>query len=144
MSDVQPQSLIPKDLEATLQRIAGLSPKTLLDVADDPGVLQANARVIAMLQLGVLNKMSASPSFTIQNRLQLLDKAIRLSGVNQVNNDAVTADKLPQITINIGNPHAAAPNPANNSLFPAKYSEKPQKEALEHGEIADFTDEEAA
>ena len=132
------------ELEATLKRVAGMSPKALMDVADDPRALTAHARVMLMAQLGVMHKRSASPNFSDSHRLQLIDKLIRASGLNVQTEDAVSADKLPQIVINVGDPTAKITQNRENGppqpVFPAKYLKQDVKNANQ-GAVEDEDDE---
>lgn len=117
MPGANEQLSLPDSVAATLDRVAGLSPKTLLDAADDPSVLQHMARMHLAIELGRMSKLANSPAMTITQRISYIEKLSRVAGMNDIDARAVSAHDLPQIVINI--PDYGAQQLPNAPHYPA-------------------------
>lgn len=92
---------VDRNVERMLERVAGITPKGLLEAMEDPSVVQKTATGDLYIQLGVMRKFASSQAMTIQQRLQYMNLLSKISGVQGYDEKPLNAANLPQIVINV-------------------------------------------
>lgn len=101
LTQIDPAKIINGHVAAMLERMAGITPKGLIEALSDPQVIQKRARGDLYIQLGLMAKLSTSPKFTMGHRLQYMNLLSRLSAVINPEDALPGAENLPKIVINM-------------------------------------------
>ena len=87
------------DVAGAISRLTGLSPKLLMDVAEDPEAAKPVYRVWQLSLAAIMMKRAVAPDFPDSLRLKLIDSLGKFGA--GVQDNTLTAANLPQITINV-------------------------------------------
>ena len=94
---------ISQEAAAAVQRLAGVSPKALMEARDNPESVQRDMRLLYVLHVGIMHKRitAEGAGFPVAQHMKFIELLGKGGKVASDVETPLTADRLPQIVINI-------------------------------------------